>query len=322
MTATMPPGDWLGFLEREYLNGFIGDGGASVKFAVPFDDVSRRCVLEGLVQRATDLNYLVLRADAAETRVHMVDQLFNRLAAQVPWRELSLYFLGELATREHYKVPTPGVEPFADRVAVANELGADFVGPELRRALQTSVFRDTSLAKDFRVAMTQLCRAELFGGTDGDATYQVITDWLTGRNKAVGAVKPYQIRSRINRTNARYLLESMFVWIRLGGYRGSVVLLDTDRVTVARNPKDDRIYYTRAAMLDVYEVLRQFIDGTDRLQGCLIVVVPGREFVETDKSQRGMGNYEALMLRVIDEIRDRDRVNPMASLVRLQEVAR
>jgi hypothetical protein len=100
-----------------------------------------------------------------------------------------------------------------------------------------------------------------------------------------------------------------------------VVLLDTDRVTVARNPKDDRIYYTRAAMLDVYEVLRQFIDGTDRLQGCLIVVVPGREFVETDKSQRGMGNYEALMLRVIDEIRDRDRVNPMASLVRLQEVA-
>jgi hypothetical protein len=148
-------------------------------------------------------------------------------------------------------------------------------------------------------------------------TIQVITAWLTGANKAVSAVKPYQIRSRVNRTNARYLLESMLVWIRACGYSGSVMLLDTDRVTVARNPNDGGVYYTKAALLDAYELLRQFIDGTDRLQGCLIVVVPGSEFVETDKSTRGMGSYEALMFRVIDEVHDRDLVNPMASLVRL-----
>lgn len=322
MTTTMQSSDWLAFLEREYLDGFIGDGGAAVKFPVPFDDASRRAVLEDLAQRAAELRYLVLRADAADTRVHMVDQLFGRLADQVPWHELSQHFLGVLAAKERYNPPTPGPGAFAERVAEANDLGADFVGPELRRGLQTSVFRDTSLATDFRVAMTQLCRAELFGGSDGDMTYTAITDWLTGRNKAVSAVKPYQIRSRINRTNARYLLESMFVWIRQGGYRGSVVLLDIDRVTVARNPKDERLFYSRAAVLDVYEVLRQFIDATDRLQGCLIVVVPGREFVETEKATRGMGSYEALMFRVIDEIRDRNLVNPMGSLVRLQEVAR
>lgn len=32
-----------------------------------------------------------------------------------------------------------------------------------------------------------------------------------------------------------------------------------------------------------------------------------------------MGGYEALMFRVIDEVHDRDLVNPMASLVRLQQ---
>jgi hypothetical protein len=321
MTATMSADEWVTFLQREYLDSFIGDGGASVKFAVPLDEESRASVLGGLLRRGIDSEYLVLQADAADTRIHMVDQLFHRLADQVPWQELSRCFLEKLATQERYLPPRPGPDPFVARLAQANNLGADFLGPEMRRALESSVFRDTSLAKDFRVAMTQLCRAELFGGAEGETTIDVITDWLTGRNKAVSAVKPYQIRSRINRTNARYLLESMLVWIRGGGYRGAVVVLDIGRVAIARNPRDERVYYTRAALLDVYEVLRQFIDATDRLQGCLIIVVPDREFVDTEKSTRGMGSYEALMFRVIDEIRDRNLVNPMASLVRLQMAA-
>ena len=308
---------WLSFLEQEYLAGFIGDGGASVKFAVPIDEATRPRVLDGVAERAEGAGYMVLRADAAQTRIHMVDQLFHRLAEQVPWRELSQRYLEQLARRERYTPPTAGPAPFVERLAEANDLGADFLGPELRKSLQRSVFRDTSLAKDFRVAMTQLCLAELFGGAEGEMTIQVITEWLTGANKAVSAVKPYQIRSRINRTNARYLLESLLVWNRTCSYRGSVILLDTDRVTVARNPKDGGVYYTKAALLDAYELLRQFIDGTDRLQGCLLVVVPGPEFVETERGTRGMGSYEALMFRVIDEIRDRDLVNPMASLIRL-----
>ncbi len=313
----MAPETWLDFLDQEYLAGFISDGGASVKFAVPLDEKARSSVLAGVAERADGAGYIVLRADATITRVHMVDQLFHRMAEQVPWPELSRRYLDGLASSERYALPVPGSAPYVERLAEANDLGADFLGPELRKSLERSVFRNTSLAKDFRVAMTQLCLAELFGGAEGEMTTQVITEWLTGANKAVSAVKPYQIRSRINRTNARYLLESMLVWNRACGYRGSVVLLDTDRVTVARNPKDDRLYYTKAALLDAYEVLRQFIDGTDRLQGCLIVVVPGAEFLETEKGTRGMGSYEALMFRVIDEIRDRDLVNPMASLIRL-----
>jgi hypothetical protein len=314
----MAPEAWLSFLEQEYLAGFIADGGASVKFAVPVDEIARPDVLGGVVERAERAGYIVLSADAVQTRVHMVDQLFYRFAEQVRWRELSERYLEQLAESERYARPASGPAPFVERLAEANDLGADFLGPELRKSLTRTVFRDTSLAKDFRVAMTQLCLAELFGGVEGEMTIQVITDWLTGANKAVSAVKPYQIRSRINRTNARYLLESMFAWNRSCGHRGSVVVLDTGRLTVARNPKDGGVYYTKAALLDAYEVLRQFIDGTDRLQGCLIVVVPDSEFLETEKGTRGMGSYEALMFRVIDEIRDRDLVNPMASLIRLK----
>lgn len=286
MTATITPADWMAFLDAEYLETYIADGGASVKFAVPLDDSSRDAVLSELPRCAHAANYLVLGANAAVARVHMIDQLFYRLAEQVPWRKLSNQFLDHLAVSNNYRAPAPGPEPFVERLAAANDLGTDFLFGELRKLLQQTVFRDTSLAKDFRVAMTQLCLAELTAGDEGETTIRVITDWLTGVNKAVSAVKPYQIRSRINRTNARYLLESMLIWIRRGDFRGTVVVLDVDRVTLARNPKDGDVFYSRAALLDVYEVLRQFIDGTDRLEGCLLVVVPGAGFIDTEKGTR------------------------------------
>jgi len=146
-----------------------------------------------------------------------------------------------------------------------------------------------------------------------------LIDWLTGRNKAVSAVKPYQIFSRINRATARHLFESLLHWLRTAGYAGTTVLLDIARVSVPKNPKDGKLWYTKPAMLDAYEVLRQFIDSTDRLTGCLMVLLPDRAFLDDDA--RGLGAYEALKFRVYDEIRDRSVVNPLASLVRLAESA-
>ncbi len=55
-------------------------------------------------------------------------------------------------------------------------------------------------------------------------------------------------------------------------------------------------------MLDAYEVLRQFIDDTDNLHACLVIVAPEAEFLEIDMPARGMGCYEALKFRVYDEI--------------------
>src|ERR1022692_1664451 len=75
-------------------------------------------------------------------------------------------------------------------------------------------------------------------------------------------------------------------------------------------------YYSKAAVLDAYEVLRQFIDATDELRGVLFVAVMPPELM-TDEA-RGLPAYSALQLRVADEVRDRRRANPFAALVRLE----
>ena len=69
------------------------------------------------------------------------------------------------------------------------------------------------------------------------------------------------------------------------------------------------------AVLDAYELLRQLIDATDDLVGMLVVAVIPPDLVSDEK--RGLPSYAALQLRVADEVRDRRRTNPFASLVRL-----
>jgi hypothetical protein len=92
--------------------------------------------------------------------------------------------------------------------------------------------------------------------------------------------------------------------------------LDLARLAVAKNPRDGRIYYTTAMLYDAFEVLREFIDSTDRLTHCLIVVLPDASFLD-EASGRGIALYQALKLRITDDVRAREVVNPMAALVRV-----
>ena len=68
--------------------------------------------------------------------------------------------------------------------------------------------------------------------------------------------------------------------------------------------------------MDHYEVLREFVDATDRLTGALMVVVTNNEFLD-ETGTKGYHIYQALMTRIMDDVHDKNQVNPMASLVRL-----
>ena len=143
---------------------------------------------------------------------------------------------------------------------------------------------------------------------------------------AYGIQHPHQQRQKlldiysgINRATARYFIESALYWVRYAGCAGTVILFDNSRVTVARNPKDGWKYYTRAMTLEHYELLREFVDRVGELDGALLVVVTNSDFVDNspDRRSRGYGIYPALQTRVMDDVRDRNRVNPLSSLIRL-----
>ena len=317
MPNTISPDDWTRFIDEEYLSTFIHDGGGSIKFAITPEEL-RWKVHDALKARCLELGYVFVTLDAVNRRVHMPQDIFFGLASQIDWRMLARSQILRLAFEYRYRVE--GLDPalpanIFDAIAEANRLDSQSVIEDIRPAIQDNVSKNSNMAKDFRVAMSQLCRRE---EPRGEYTGQPLLEWLTGVNTRVSNVRPFFIYTSINRNTARYFIESALYWVRHAGYAGTVIMLDNSRVTLARNPRDGLRYYTRAMAMEHYELLREFIDGVDRLRGTLLVVASDYDFLD-ENAPRGYGIYPALRTRVMDDVRDRNLVNPADAMVRLLE---
>ncbi len=315
MTVSIARERWLEVLDKEYLAGFVRDGGAAVKFAVA-SEFGRTRLGADLRSLAEERGFVFAAVDATECRVHMPQDIFFTLARQMDWRLLARRVVLRLLADKDFTTDDIAPERETDivgAVARANGIEPRSVILQLRPALEQQVMKNHSLARAFRIAMTHLCEAE----RDSTAYHgQPLLDWLTGENRRIGPLRPFHIHTPINRVTARHLIESLFSWVRLAGHAGTLMLLDNARVTLQRNPRDEKLYYTRAMTMDHYELLREFLDGVDHLDGALLVTATGDTFVDDD-ARRGWSIYSALRTRVMDDVRDRNLANPVAALVRL-----
>jgi len=314
MSNSIPIQEWLGFIDSEYLSTFVKDGGASVKFAVTPEERKSE-LYRSLRARCEELDYVFVELDAVSSRVHMPQDIFFALSKQIDWRLLAQRMVRRLAEEKGFNVDGVAIADAHDNIysslARANGIEARFVLQEIRPDVVSQVLRNQKMARDFKVAMTHLCTS-----LDGGESRQPLLDWLTGVNTRISNVRPFSIRTSINRTTARHYIESALYWVRHAGHAGTALLLENSRVTLARRPKDGSRYYTRAMTIDHYELLRELIDDVDRLAATLMVVVTNNDFID-EQSARGWRIYSALQTRIMDDVRDRNLVNPVAALVRL-----
>ena len=321
MTSALQIQDWLEIIKGEYLCGFVKDGGSAVKFVVPSREDIGKLLGIRLTRMASDLDYIAVNVDAGETRVHMPQEIFFRIAERIDWRILARRVVLKLCEDLPYR--TDGIDPAGDTsileaISVANAVEESQVALDLRRRLPSAVTWNQSMSRDFRLAMTHLCLTEM-GGDGQNLEAMPLLEWLTGRSRRVSNVRAYSIYNSIVRTNARHFLESLLYWVRFAGYSGTMILLDDTRVTLRRNPRDGMRFYSRSAVMDHYELLRELIDSTDRLPGLFMVVLATEDFLDPDERGKGFTIYRALLGRIAEEVRDRNRSNPMAALVRLTE---
>jgi hypothetical protein len=332
----MDPNDWLEVIRREYLDDFIPAGGAAIKFVVPADAAGRGTVQQGLREAAETLGYTFAALDAETTKLHLVDKLFHAVARQVDWDTLTRAYLARTLADMGYRSPDPPETPpspgrpemagaaqdgridalTVDRLATANDVPAPMLLSEVRRGLWHRLLRDYALAREFRLAMLRLCLSHL-DPADEPLLADAVKQWLWGDLRLISAVKPALIFQRIARHNARHMLFSLARWLALAGRRGLALYLDVSRYADTTRPAErgPGFYYSTAACMDLYEVLRQLIDATDELEHCFAGVAAAPEFLTDDR--RGLRSYQALYMRIADEVRDRYRANPRSSLVRL-----
>ena len=313
----MTPQEWLDLVRREYLGDFVAGGGAAVKFVVPLGEPARNAVADGLGRLAGELGYLYVALDAAHTKLHQMERLFNAAARQIDWDALTAAYLRRLLPEQGWQLPPEGGATTTADLAARNGYAEPLMRQDLRQLLWKQLASDYAMSQEFRLAMLQLCRAQL-DPTDDPGLETAVKEWLVGDLRLIATIKRAGIFQRIGRHNARHMLASLAHWLRLAGKAGLLLQLDVSRIAQWVRPPDrtEGFYYTSAAALDAYEVLRQFIDGTDELEHCFIAVLTGQEFLHDDR--RGLRSYMALYMRVADEVRDRYRQNPLGALVRLE----
>lgn len=307
---------YLGFLAEDYLAGYIRDGGAAVRFVIAGSDGVTRRWHAGLAGAALGQDCLYVAIDAAQTKMAMIDQIYATVARRVEWEDL----IGRTLRTAWTDIGLPAHDTLTvSAVAAVQQVDPREANRSIRRQLETTLLGDTTLAREFRLAILRLCQAELGTGDVIETERAAVLAWLRVEPVTLRALRSASIYSRVGRHNARALLLSLAAWRQRISGTGLVIDIDLDRLAVSRRPPVEQrsgLYYTKAAILDTYEVLRQLIDSADALRGVLIAVALPPELV-TDEA-RGLPAYSALQLRIVDEVRDKRRANPYAALVRLE----
>jgi hypothetical protein len=313
---------YLDFVDREYLAPYVRHGGAAVKLLAVGDESAAKDLAVGLASIGDGFQHAAV--DAATTRVHMIDQVFAAVARQLDWVALAGSVVHVAFDQCGFPPPSPDrldADLSIAMVADYHQVDGAELYRSVRRAVEQIVLKDAMLSHEFRVAMLRLCQERLGRGDVTVTERETIIGWLRGERVPAGELRKLSLHAKVARHNARSLLLSLTRWLRLAGHAGLVLRMDLTRLAVTRRPPAglrDGYYYSKAATLDAYELLRQLIDGTDELEGLFLAVLLPPELVNDEG--RGLPAYTALRMRVVDEVRDRYRVNPYSTLVRIGPV--
>jgi P-loop Domain of unknown function (DUF2791) len=306
--------EWVGLLRDEYLAEFVASGGATVKLAVAAPDRAAE-VLDAVARAAEDQGFFVAQVDAAQTRVHMIDRVFHAVARQIDWDAVTDRYLRALLREQGIQVEEGRALHDLDAIADANGRLKSDLHAEISRLITHRVLEEYTLSREFRTAIAMLCWGRINPQNVSPTDAEIIKQWLVGEKCSLSALKRMQIYQRVARHNARLMLGSLARWLHEVDYAGLLLQLDLNAVVAPAPLGINGLRYTRGAVLDAYEVLRQFIDEIDEMTHVMIVGVAGPGLL--DDPRRSVDNYTALKLRIADEVRDRSRANPLNAMVRL-----
>lgn len=320
-SQTMNSEFWIQCLRFEYLSNFVLDGGSAVKFAVT---APGRAARDGLLSRMSDIagreKYITIHLDARSVKLHLIDRLFYTFAASVDWRRLAYELLcSGLRERGVRFKRNADCELELSVLAQMNGSEREMIARTLKEIIQSRVFAELSITSELRLALVQLCLARIRrGGVPLSRFEEVVISWLTGQLPSITSLKEIRIHQKIARHNGRHILYSTCHLIRKYLNAGTVLVLDVDQylITVPTALRQtDRLYYSPANTMDLYELLREFVDDIDEVPGLLLLVAAPSAFIDDPK--RGVGVYQALKMRLWNDVRAKGIENPVACMVTL-----
>lgn len=304
---------------------YLKSGGSIIRFAIASDDNAHSNLVSTLrsTKEGEQFAYFIVPSHTCE--IHRPDRVLNQLAntwntksyltavAKSVWKELHYIATDSIllndASRETGLDPAPLFSRFNRRLR--HVLGRDFLG---LGGQNNSVLFNRDFANG---AITSII--SLIEGDDTDT--KKFEAWLRGERLTASERRSIGIMWPVKRDNATSILRSMLAFSSLSGWKGSILHLDIRFVTDPT--KYSEIYsantYTKAKRIALYQWLREIVDQTQHFSNSLILIEAGPTFIDQSPFGIGVGTYDALKNRIIDDAHlTEDAVaNPCAVVVPL-----
>ena len=302
---------WLqNLLTHDKSQEFLVAGGSLIRFVVVSDQATHEEFHELVRSKFKQINFSVFGVPS-----HVVDlQHPHRVVIEIA-KKLSLeYYIKQVAIRVWQDCGLDNSELRAVRaIATQNEthsydleerymkklrerLGLGFT------TLQTSENAPNSrqLSRDFANGLRMVCGEFMEEGNS--RSFNIFANWLRG-DSTVSTRKMMRVQWPIKKENATSTLRSLMALPPMANKGGTVLHLDIRWLT---DPKlvesaSARFNPTRAARTAVYQWIRELIDQTSEFRSSLIVIEVGPSFTSQDPKGVGIGTYDALKNRILDD---------------------
>ncbi len=176
----MSPQEWLKVLKVAYLQGFIRRGGTAVKFAVVEEAHDTKAVVAGVGELAREEGFVTIEADSRQTKVQLIDLLFQEMAKHIDWEALAFEFVKKLFHENERRIPDKREECSWSSLAALNNCDEATIQRDVNSWLENSLFNDFQMSREFRLAMIQLCSAQLDTAGRQSKEAGAIQSWLRG----------------------------------------------------------------------------------------------------------------------------------------------
>ncbi|MBE9019823.1 hypothetical protein C7Y66_10865 [Chroococcidiopsis sp. CCALA 051] len=304
---------WLERVRDYYLVNYIANGGSKVKVLVGNEGSGKTHLLRCTLQDAETLGYetVYLSArDCDDYRLNNLPRLYRAITGQIDKERLVRGLCCCVARQLGYTVDKyDGTDFFLPVYIEDAELPRDEAIREIKKAAG-KVFRHIDFGPSFRAFAYRIVNDRMIRGNEKDI--KLALEWLSGEKLARRERNDLLLFEQLQKTNARYWLNSLIRLLKIAGMTGLVVAIDDLEVITERSNETGRFIYTINAIKDTCELFRQLIDDAELLNGFLLLLAGRRETIEDEK--RGFISYDALWMRLQTGLVQK-KFNPLADMV-------
>ena len=301
---------WLDRVQDYYLANYIASGGSKVKVLVGGEGTGKTHLLRCIQQDAKTLGYETVYLSARDYRLNHLPSLYCAIAQQIDKERLVRGLCCCVAQALGYGADEyDGTDYFLSMLIEDTELPRNEAIRKIDKAFG-QVFRDLDIGASFRAFTYRVIDNRMIKGNEGDI--QLALRWLAGEKLQRNQKKDLLLFEQLQRTNARYWLNSLIRLLKIAGMTGLVVAIDDLEVMAERSEETRRFLYSPNAIKDVCELFRQLIDDAELLNNFLLLLAGRWEMIEDEK--RGFVSYEALWMRLQTGLVQK-KFNPLADIV-------